>query len=208
LPTLVQYDPKSRFFEVNNDGTLLFSGDNGIPLIRYHISDNGGLICYEAMLNFLAEWGFNPVAHLQQAAAMKVADFPRGIRCRPFVYVVGRSHCTVSYVGANIYPENVTVGLEVPTIREWVTGKFVLQVREDADQNRFLSVVVELAAGVEGDEEKKRAIASSILAQLRRLNSEFATYVPPEYQLPVVTLTATGDAEYFPIGVKHRYTRQ
>jgi phenylacetate-CoA ligase len=69
-------------------------------------------------------------------------------------------------------------------------------------------VVVELAVGVEGDEEMKQAIASSILAQLRRLNSEFANYVPPEYQLPVVTLTETGDAEYFPIGVKHRYTRQ
>lgn len=208
LPTLMQYDPKSRFFEVNNDGTLLFSGDNGIPLIRYHISDNGGLICYEGMLNFLAEWGFNPVAHLQQAAAMKVSEFPRGIHCLPFVYVFGRSHFTVSYFGANIYPENVTVGLEVPTIREWVTGKFVLQVKEDADQNRFLSVVVELAAGVEGDEEMKQGIASSILAQLRRLNSEFANYVPPEYQLPVVTLTEMGDAEYFPIGVKHRYTRQ
>ena len=69
-------------------------------------------------------------------------------------------------------------------------------------------MVVELAAGVEEDEEMKVAIASSILAQLRRLNSEFANYVPPEYQLPVVTLTAMGDAEYFPMGVKHRYTRQ
>jgi len=28
LPTLVQYNPISRFFEVQ-DGTLLFSGDNG-----------------------------------------------------------------------------------------------------------------------------------------------------------------------------------
>ncbi|MEG4321279.1 MULTISPECIES: phenylacetate--CoA ligase family protein [unclassified Microcoleus] len=206
LPTLVQYDPKSRFFEVNDDGTLLFSGDNGIPLIRYHISDNGGLISYEAMLSFLAESGFNPVTHLQEAAG-ESADLLRGIRNLPFVYVFGRSHFTVSYFGANIYPENVTVGLEAPTISEWVTGKFVLQVKEDADRNRFLSVVVELAAGVEEDEEMKVAIASSILAQLRRLNSEFANYVPPEYQLPVVTLTATGDAEYFPMGVKHRYTR-
>ncbi|WP_265238412.1 phenylacetate--CoA ligase family protein, partial [Lyngbya sp. CCAP 1446/10] len=208
LPTLVQYDPKSRFFEVNDDGTLLFSGDNGIPLIRYHISDNGGLVSYEAMLYFLAEWGFNPVAHLQEVAARESADLPRGIRHLPFVYVFGRSHFTVSYFGANIYPENVTVGLEAPTISEWVTGKFVLQVKEDADRNRFLSVVVELAAGIEGDEKMKVAIASSILAQLRRLNSEFANYVPPEYQLPLVTLTAMGDAEYFQMGVKHRYTRQ
>jgi phenylacetate-CoA ligase len=200
LPTLVQYDPLSRFFEVH-EGTLLFSGDNGIPLVRYHISDNGGLIPYEAMLKFLAEWGFDPVAALQQEEG-------RGIHQLPFVYVFGRSNFTVSYFGANIYPENVTVGLEQPGIREWVTGKFVLQVREDADKNRFLSVVVELAPGVDGSEEKRQAITSSIVSQLLRLNSEFANYVPSEYQLPQVVLTPIGDPEYFPIGVKHRYTRQ
>ncbi len=198
LPTLVQYDPISRFFEVH-EGTLLFSGDNGIPLVRYHISDNGGLISYEAMLQFLAEWGFDPVAALQGG---------RGIHPLPFVYVFGRSNFTVSYFGANIYPENVTVGLEQATIRDWVTGKFVLQVKDDEDKNRFLSVVVELAPGVEASEEKRNAIASSILSQLLRLNSEFANYVPQEYQLPQVELAPMGDPEYFPIGVKHRYTRQ
>lgn len=93
-------------------------------------------------------------------------------------------------------------------IRDWVTGKFVLQVKEDGDKNRFLSVVVELASGVTGSEEKQNAIASSILTQLLHLNSEFANYVPPDYQLPQITLTPTGDPEHFPLGVKHRYTRQ
>ncbi|WP_392532254.1 phenylacetate--CoA ligase family protein [Nostoc sp. C117] len=201
LPTLLQYDPISRFFEVE-DGRLLFSGDNGIPLVRYNILDTGGIISYDAILQFLAEWGFDPVATLQQNLQA------RGIHALPFVYVFGRSNFTVSYFGANIYPENVTVGLEQPVIKEWVTGKFVLQVKEDADKNRFLSVVVELAPGVEGNEDKRQTIVSSILSQLLRLNSEFANYVPIEYQTPQVRLTATGDAEYFPIGVKHRYTRK
>ncbi|ARV57358.1 phenylacetate--CoA ligase [Nostocales cyanobacterium HT-58-2] len=200
LPTLVQYDPISRFFEVI-DGALVFSGDNGIPLIRYNILDTGGIISYDNMLQFLAKYGFNPVAELQEMGG-------RGIRPLPFVYVFGRSNFTVSYFGANIYPENVTVGLEQPVIREWVTGKFVLQVQEDADKNRFLSVVVELAPGVKESEEKKQAIASSILTQLKRLNSEFANYVPLEYQMPHLALAPTGDPEYFPIGVKHRYTRK
>ena len=200
LPTLVQYDPVSRFFEVI-DGTLLFSGDNGIPLLRYNILDTGGIMSYDAMLEFLAKYGFDPVAELQNQGG-------RGIRQLPFVYVFGRSNFTVSYFGANIYPENVTVGLEQPVIREWVTGKFVLQVQEDADKNRFLSVVVELAPGVEESEDKKQAITSSILTQLKRLNSEFANYVPPEYQMPQVALAPTGDPEYFPVGVKHRYTRK
>ncbi len=206
LPTLVQYDPCSRFFEVQN-GALLFSGDNGIPLVRYDILDTGGIISYHAMLEFLAKWGFDPVAQLQNSV-LPTPDFLRGIHQLPFVYVFGRSNFTVSYFGANIYPENVTVGLEQPVIQEWVTGKFVLQVQEDADKNRFLSVVVELAPGVEASEAQRKAIASSILSQLLRLNSEFANYVPVEYQTPQVTLAPMGDGEYFPVGVKHRYTRK
>jgi phenylacetate-CoA ligase len=193
----LQYDPCSRFFEVE-DGNLLFSGHNGVPLIRYSIFDQGGLITCTEMLEFLSAWGFDPLTELQNH---------RGIHQLPFVYVFGRSNFTVSYFGANIYPENVTVGLEQPIIREWVTGKFVIQVKEDADKNRFLSVVVELAPGIENQDEKRLSITAAILAQLLRLNSEFANYVPPQYQTPVVELKPVGDTEYFPIGVKHRYSR-
>jgi phenylacetate-CoA ligase len=199
LPTLVQYDPISRFFEVQDDGTLLFSGDSGMPLIRYHIADQGGIIGYEEMLEFLKQWGFDPITNLTQGM--------RGVYPLPFVYVFGRSQFTISYFGANIYPENVTVGLEQPQVQDWVTGKFVMEVGEDADQNRFLQIAVELAPNVTVSEEKQRTIAEAIQTQLLRLNSEFANYVPPEYQSPQVMLKPTGDAEYFPVGVKHRYTR-
>ncbi|NJK49817.1 phenylacetate--CoA ligase family protein [Candidatus Gracilibacteria bacterium] len=200
LPTLVQYDPNSRFFETQEDGTLLFSGDNGIPLMRYHISDTGGIISYEEMLQFLKERSFDPLKALESSQN-------RGISPLPFVYVFGRSHFTVSYFGANIYPENVMVGLEQLEIREWVTGKFVMEVKEDDRNNRFLSIVVELASGVIASPQIEHAIACSIHTQLLRLNSEFANYVPLEYQSPQITLTALGDPEYFPLGVKHRYTR-
>jgi phenylacetate-CoA ligase len=191
LPTLVQYDPASRYFE-ELDGTLLFSGDNGIPLIRYHIADSGGVVGYRQMLEFCARNGFQPEDADPQL---------------PFVYVFGRSLFTVSLFGANIYPENVTVALERRPISDWVTGKFVLQTPEDADRNTFLQVVVELAPGVSADQEKAAAIAEAIRAELVRLNSEFAHYVPAERQLPRVELRATGDPEFFPVGVKHRYTR-
>jgi phenylacetate-CoA ligase len=200
LPTLAQYDPLSRFFEAH-ERALLFTGDNGIPLVRYNILDTGGIIPYAAMLAFLAEHGFDPLAELSRHGR-------RGIRPLPFVYVFGRSDFTISYFGANIYPENVTVGLEQPEISAWVTGKFVLESREDADRNRYLSVVVELAPGVDGGAEKEQAIASSILAQLLRINSEFANYVPAQHQLPRVRLAPLGDPAYFPIGVKHRYARK
>jgi phenylacetate-CoA ligase len=188
LPTLAQYDPASRYFEVH-DGTLLFSGDNGIPLVRYHIADEGGVVPHERMLEFCARHGFGP------------ADGPD----LPFVFVFGRSLFVVSFYGANIYPENVTVGLEQPGISDWVTGKFVLETYEDGDRDLRLRITVERSPGRDGD---ANLVAESIRAQLTRLNSEFANYVPPRRQLPEVVLRPAGDPEYFPVGVKHRYTRR
>jgi len=200
LPTLVQYDPISRFFELH-EGTLVVSGDNGVPLVRYHIADQGGIVSHEAMHDFLRDWGAGSLSDYG-------LDETRPSRPLPFVYVFGRADFTVSYYGANIYPENVTVGLEQPGIMEWVSGKFVLEAKEDAQGDKYLSVTVELLPGVAPDEGKVRAIAESVRAQLLRLNSEFANYTPPEKQQPQVRLRPFEDPEYFPAGVKHRYTRR
>jgi hypothetical protein len=50
--------------------------------------------------------------------------------------------------------------------------------------------------------------AASVRHQLQRRNSEYAHYVPADQQLPQMQPRAADDAVYFPVGVKHRYTRQ
>ncbi|WP_030454123.1 phenylacetate--CoA ligase family protein [Herbidospora cretacea] len=185
LPTLVQYDPAVRHFE-ESDGTLLFSGDNGIPLIRYHIADEGGLIPYRDMLDHI---GFEPK---HQGPEL------------PFVYVFGRSRFAVSFYGANVYAENISVGLEQPEVNRAVTGKFVLSAPEGADG---LHVTVELAPGREPSDDLAKEVAARIVTHLRRLNSEFSHYVPERKQLPLVTLRPYADPVDFPPGVKHRYVR-
>lgn len=200
LPTLAQYDPLSRLFEVH-ERTLLFTGDNGAPLIRYHISDTGGVVEWPEMLRFCAERGFDPVAAV-------AAEGARGVRPQPFVFVFGRSHFAVSYYGANIFPEMVASGLEQPAVKEWVTGKFVMEVKEDARRDRQLTIAVELAPGAAASDERVALAAESILASLLRLNSEFANFVPTERRRPEVTLWPAGDPGYFPVGVKHRYSRR
>ena len=200
LPTLVQYDPLSRWFEVR-DGTLVVSGDNGVPLLRYHIADKGGVIPYEEMMRVVA------AADADQAGEL-LRRSERGAWELPFVYLFGRADFTASYFGANIYPENISVGLEQSEVCDWVSGKFVLQVVEIADRNEALSIKVELLPGICGDESKSAVITEAIVKQLRRINSEFANYVPAEYQQPLVELKAHGDPEWFPAGVKHRYTRK
>ncbi len=197
LPSLLQYDPLSRFFETHED-TLVVSGDNGVPLVRYHIADKGGIVTYKDMLRFVRDQG----VHLDKT----LLDQP-GSQL-PFVYVFGRADFSVSYYGANVYPENVTVGLEQPDIQHWVSGKFVLQALEHSDGGRTLRVTVELLPEVAADEHKTSVIADSIQRELLRLNSEFAHYVPAEFQTPDVVLKPAGDPEYFPAGIKHRYSRR
>lgn len=196
LPTLVQYDPCSRFFETH-DNTLVVSAESSVPLVRYHIADKGGIISFADMQNFIKQHQL-------------VLDLPEDYQARnlPFVYVFGRADFTVSYYGANIYPENVTVGLEKAELMQCLTGKFVLEVKELSNGDKVLHIAVELLPNVAKDEALIPVIANSICTELLRLNSEFAHYTPQEKQMPVVTLHDFADAEYFPLGVKHRYTRR
>jgi phenylacetate-CoA ligase len=197
LPTLVQYDPCSRYFETCQD-TLVVSGDSGVPLVRYHIADKGGLFAYDELLQRVKDLGGDPLSGLDEHVVAPL----------PFVYLFGRADFTVSYFGANVYPENISVGLEQPDVRDWVSGKFVLQVVENTERDKELQVIVETSPGIEPAANLAEAIGASIHIQLLRLNSEFANYVPAAYQAPRITLRPCGDPEFFPVGVKHRYTKR
>jgi phenylacetate-coenzyme A ligase PaaK-like adenylate-forming protein len=201
LPTLCQYDPTARYFE-SLDGSLAFSGWNGVPLVRYHIADRGGVLSYDAMLQKIRALGHDPVATVRSTGGPEP-------RRQPFVWVFGRTDFTVSFFGANVFPETISLGLEQPEVSARVTGKFVMQVKEGlGDDKPRLTVAVELAKDATADDALVEAVAAAILAQLRRLNSEFANYVPAELQAPLVTLYPTGHPDYFPVGVKHRYSRK
>lgn len=45
-----------------------------------------------------------------------------------------------------------------------------------------------------------------VLRELRRLNASYSSYVPEDKQAPIVRLHPYGDPDWFPIGVKHRWT--
>ena len=200
LPTLCQYDPTARYFE-SLDGSLCFSGWNGVPLVRYHIADRGGILPFDAMMATMRALGVDPVAEVRGSGGPEP-------RRQPFVWVFGRTDFTVSFFGANVFPETVSLGLEQPEVRAHVTGKFVMQVKEGLADKPRLTIAVELAADNRGSDALADAVGAAILAQLRRLNSEFANYVPAVFQAPLVTLYPQGHPGYFPAGVKHRYSRK
>lgn len=193
LPTLCQYDPFHRYFESSGD-EVVFSADGTVPLIRYRILDRGGVVPYARMLEFLRDHRQTPVIPSESAL--------------PFVYVFGRQGFALSFYGANVYPENVAVGLEQADIAPFVSGKFVMELdHATGEYESQISVAVELSADAQPSAHLEKRVARSIREQLERLNSEFANYAPPERRTPRVQLLPLGHPEYFPVGVKHRYTR-
>jgi phenylacetate-CoA ligase len=199
LPTLCQYDPLHRFFEAV-DGELVFSGDGGIPLVRYKILDRGGVVSFEELTKRLGVQGTAAVGSLSADGVT--------VRQLPFVYVFGRTNFALSFYGANVYPENVAVGIEQPELLAALSGKFVMEIQHDTDQNPLLDVAVELLPGQMPSEALERDTAVSIQRELERLNSEFLGYAPADRRRPRVRLLPHADPGYFPAGVKHRYTRQ
>lgn len=194
LPTLCQYDPVRRFFEVESEDSLLFTADGGIPLIRYKILDRGGLVSYETMNEFLNDHGICPPK-------------PALVRELPFVFVFGRSSFALSFYGANVYPENVAAGIEARAFSELLTGKFVMEISYDEAQNPKLCIAVELCAKIDGSPRLAADVALSIRHALEKMNSEFLNYAPDLRRTPSVELYPQGSPDYFPVGVKHRYTR-
>src|SRR5258708_1820576 len=99
-PMVFQYNPLDHYIETNADSELLVTITRPIlsPRIRYNIKDEGGIISFEQMH-----------AHLRSVGMEMQALLPKGTTRPhlPFVYVFGRRDSTLSYMGANIYPEDV-----------------------------------------------------------------------------------------------------
>src|SRR5207237_9071123 len=112
--SLLQYDPLVRYFETSA-GELLFTAATGTPLIRYNIHDTGGILSCAQVLAWCRASGYDPHAELRAHGCGEVAPD------LPFVELVGRCAFTISFSGANIYPENVKAGLEDPRVRDRLT---------------------------------------------------------------------------------------
>ena len=126
----------------------------------------------------------------------------------PFVYVFGRANFTVSFFGANIFPETISLALEKPSLSRWTTGKFVMEVKEGLAERPRFTVAIELADKEAADPTRIELAEREILDTLLAHNSEYANYVSKEDQQPIVSLWSKGHPDYFPVGVKHRYSRR
>ena len=157
LPTLTQYNPFLKFFEIVNN-EVIFSCYGGIPLIRYNIHDSGGIK------------NFNEVAGRLSAEALR-----NNVWKLPFLYVFSKSDNICSLYGVKIYPENVRTHLEEPALNKSVTGKFVMATKNMGNQDQYLEINCELKNAVKPTENLKDKARKIILKTLADNNLEYRT---------------------------------
>lgn len=204
LPSLCQYNPTSFYIE-ETDGELVFTAMPAIPVVRYNIHDRGGVISFEEALQTAASHGYNLLKILTEYGYQK-----KDIWHLPFFYVWGRTHGSALLYGVVIYAENVKAALDNPLVSSQATGNFQMETVFDKEQNPRLQVKIELASGVEPNEELKKNFINTITKTLEeqsteynRLHQEMGNEV-----LPQVTLYKHQDPEIFDREViKYRYTR-
>lgn len=203
LPTLCQYDPELFFFEEINDGVVC-SAFSGLPLVRYDLKDQGGVHTFEEMVTRLKSAGIDIYAEAEKA----------GIKDKmwrlPFVYVYERKDMSVSFSGANVYPETIRKTLHDKELRKFFTGKCVLEIKHDAKQNPHLYVHVELKNGIAKLNQKIKQLSHSlVLKHLLKDNSEFRSAYHDQragQAKPHLVFWPYEHSQYFRLGGKQKWS--
>ncbi len=200
LPSLVQYYPDRRYFE-SVDNELIFTARAGIALVRYNIHDTGGVLSYGDMTAAAGE----PFEAIVRSHPLNTKAWEL-----PFLYLKGRKDFTVTIYAVNIYPENIRAALVDPKMRSWVTGKFTMATKYHGDMDQYFEINIEMAKGLDPENDYLQIAKRTIVTKLNRLNAEFhklsaAIGLKAE---PHIHLIKYGDEKYFANNVKHRWVKK
>ncbi|MBI5357283.1 phenylacetate--CoA ligase family protein [Candidatus Saccharibacteria bacterium] len=194
---LFQYDPMTRHFTTGEQGQLLIHVKNGLPLFNYDTKDSGGIVQFsEGISQFYDNSS-------QKTGLKKFEKYP-------FVYLLGRSDYAVTFYGLNIYPEHIRAAIDELTDKD-ITGRFVLEKRENKDAQPELIVNFELAENRKAASlvNKKRFIAEHIFQTLPKYNSEYAKLVRSinKRAMPKIKFKKFGEIGY-KAGKKHKWVKK
>jgi len=139
------------------------------PRVRYNIGDEGRLISYPDVLAAIAD----PAA---RAAADRAWQVDR-MRL-PLLFLYGRKDSTISYMGANIYPQDVEYGLYAGNPQAHLLQSFCLAVTEQADLESRPVVNLQLREGLALDPVQRRTLTDTcragVLRHLAEVSRDFA----------------------------------
>lgn len=202
-PTLAQYNPDFvEFEEIDNE--LLLTGNSSLPLIRYAVGDNGGVISYSQMAANFSDHGKDLEKEI------KKAGISEHIKKQPFVYVYERKDFSVSLHGINLYPEFIKEALLDKKLADDVTERFTMITRYDRSHNQYIEINLELqeksVPTVELEMLSKKLIRNKLIDK----SSEFAEISKTKGSEKLVSIVfwPNGHPRYFKPGIKQKWVQE
>lgn len=165
-PTFTQFVPEMFYFEAV-DGRVICSSFSGLPLVRYDLKDNGGVLTLKELSSIYKESGKDLDTELEGAGILSTKWN------LPFVYLYERSDFSVTFTGAQIYPEEIRRSLFDKSLEKLVTGKFTMIADYDRNAKNYLELNVELRKGVDESKELVQKITNLVVEKLLKENSEY-----------------------------------
>lgn len=173
LPMIFHYNPLETYLEINENGELLCTINTKSclqPKLRYNVGDEARLHSYAKVKGLLrrdaARW-----AECRRVTADEKMNLP-------LLFLFGRKDSTISYMGANLYPQDVEYGLYDQNPHACDIARFCLSLEELPDLEARPVVNIELREGTELDAAAEAELAATcrqgVLDHLARVSRDFA----------------------------------
>ncbi|MHB8362771.1 MAG: phenylacetate--CoA ligase family protein [Patescibacteria group bacterium] len=155
LPTIVQYNPISKYFEEINNKLVLSIFDT-MPFIRYNTKDNGGIY----LLSDLSK---------KLNIDIKSSDLKL-----PCLYLSGRSDVVLTIYAVNLYIDNIKDITNSFELLSYITGKFQAEIEFDKNANPKFLLNLEIKKNHTINTIDTEYIKKYIISNLRKINSEYS----------------------------------
>lgn len=202
-PTFTQYLPEMFYFESVND-SVVCSSYSGLPLVRYDLNDRGGVMSFDHIKSAYSKVGKDLKSDIHQSNI----GTPWNI---PIVYLYERNDFSVTFIGAQIYAEEIKKALLDKSLHNIVTGKFTMISDYDTNANPILEINVELRQGVSDNNQMiNENILKCIVDTLIKENSEYRSNYS-EYGVkikPLIKLWPNDHPTYFSGKGKQKWVKK
>ncbi len=175
LPMLFQYNPLMHYIQpiVNQEGKpefeiTLLDDSTILPKVKYNLHDEGKKFRFNEMMNILEKHEPRFMDKFTAAEHHSV-----DILNLPFLCIFGRSDGTLSFDGANVFPDQIQGGILKDKELSKIINRFKFEKKYDKKHTVEFHVLMELKKGYTVNSKIKNKLARNILKHLQDVNPDF-----------------------------------
>ncbi|PIN76682.1 hypothetical protein COV17_01515 [Candidatus Woesearchaeota archaeon CG10_big_fil_rev_8_21_14_0_10_36_11] len=190
LPMIFQYNPTVHYIRniTNKEGKpefeiTLLDKKAAIQKIKYNLHDEGKKFAYKELIFIMEGHDKNFLTNFMKKSGSK------DILKLPFLCIFGRSDGTLSFDGANVFPDQIETSIIKNKDVAKKTNRFKIQKKYDRDHNVQFHVHIELKNRHKPSVSLKNKYAKIILDELMDVNPDFKeSYTKNKKLKPIINV--------------------